>query len=57
MSKPAFSSQNIISRKLLYSRNNGLALLHKYTSTERQNSEPDPRDTATCDTTSIVDGL
>ena len=40
----------------LYSLHNGLALLHKYTSTERQRSWPDPRDTITCDTTSVVDG-
>ena len=41
---------------MLYSLHNGLALFHKYTSTERQGSKPDPRDTVTCDTTFSVDG-
>ena len=41
---------------LLYSLHNRFALLHKYTSTERQTSQPNPRDTITCDTTCVVDG-
>ena len=41
---------------LLYSLHDGLAFLHKYTSTERQGSWTDPRNISMCDTIRVVDG-
>ena len=43
--------------RMLYSLYNGLTLLHKYTSTEYQQADPNPCDTVTCDTACIVDRL
>ena len=49
----------ILRYKLLFSLNNGLTLLHKYTSTELwpefTRVDPNPRGTTTWDSTSVVD--
>ena len=43
--------------KVLYSLHNGRTLFHNDTSTKASDGGwPDPRDTATCDTTRVVDG-